>query len=140
MKLHFLGANRQVTGSKYCLEVGRERVLIDAGLFQERPFEHRNWEACPVPPAQLTAMLLTHAHLDHCGLLPRLVKHGLNCPIHCTRPTAPLAEVVMRDSAEIQLEDAQYKQKRLSRQQKKPRYPAEPLYTVEDVTQTLTLR
>ena len=139
MKLHFLGANRQVTGSKYCLEVGKERVLIDAGLFQERPFEHRNWEVCPIPPSQFTAMLLTHAHLDHCGLLPRLVKQGLNCPIHCTRPTSPLAEVVMRDSAQIQMEDALYKQKRLERQKRKPRYPTEPLYTEEDVDQALTL-
>jgi metallo-beta-lactamase family protein len=139
MKLHFLGANRQVTGSKYCLEVGKHFVLIDAGLFQERPFEHRNWEECPISPARLSAMLLTHAHLDHCGLIPRMVKHGMQCPIFCTRPTAPLADVVMRDSAAIQTEDAEYKRKRLARMNREPRYPSEPLYTEEDVVEATAL-
>lgn len=139
MKLHFLGANRQVTGSKYCLEVGPYKVLIDAGLFQERPFEHRNWERLPMPPGSINAMLLTHAHLDHCGLIPRMVRHGMACPIYCTRPTAPLAEIVMRDSAEIQAEDAAYKKKRHQREGRRPKHPEEPLYEVADVETTLPM-
>jgi metallo-beta-lactamase family protein len=139
VKLHFLGANRQVTGSKYCLEVGGKRVLIDAGMFQERQFEPRNWEPCPIVPNSIDAMLLTHAHLDHCGLIPRLVRQGLSCPIYCTPATAPLADVVMRDSAEIQMEDLAYKKKRLQRDGRKPKYPLEPLYEVTDVDATLPM-
>jgi metallo-beta-lactamase family protein len=139
VKLHFLGANRQVTGSKYCLEVGATRVLVDAGMFQERPFAHRNWEACPIPPTRIHAMLLTHAHLDHCGLIPRLVSEGLQCPIHCTLPTAPLTEVVLRDSAHIQAEDAAYKRKRHEREGRRSRYPDAPLYTVADVETTIPM-
>jgi metallo-beta-lactamase family protein len=139
MKLHFLGANRQVTGSRYCLQVGTQRVLIDAGMFQERQFEHRNWEPCPIPPGSINAMLLTHAHLDHCGLIPRLVNAGLSCPIYCTAPTAPLTEVILLDSAEIQAEDAEYKRKRHRREGRKPRFPEVPLYDITDVEATLPM-
>jgi metallo-beta-lactamase family protein len=139
MKLHFLGANRQVTGSKYCLEVGTQRILIDAGMFQERPFEHRNWEPCPIAPQQINAMLLTHAHLDHCGLIPRLVNQGLSCAIHCTSPTAPLTEVILRDSAHIQEEDLAYKQKRHQREGRRSKYPEVPLYNEADVEATLPM-
>ena len=76
MKLHFLGANRQVTGSRYCLEVAGKRVMIDCGMFQERKFQPRNWDPSPIPPASIDAMLLTHVHIDHCGLIPKLVKDG----------------------------------------------------------------
>lgn len=139
MKLHFLGANRQVTGSKYCLEVAGKRVLIDAGMFQERQFEHRNWEPCPIEPKSIDAMLLTHAHLDHCGLIPRLVAQGMSCPIYCTLPTAPLTEVILRDSAEIQAEDLKYKIRRHQREGRKPKYPEVPLYEIADVEATLPM-
>lgn len=139
MKLHFLGANRQVTGSRYCLQVGGQRILIDAGMFQERQFEHRNWDQSPIPPASINAMLLTHAHLDHCGLIPRLVAQGMSCPIYCTLPTAPLTEVILRDSAEIQAEDLKYKIRRHQREGRKAKFPEVPLYEIADVESTLPM-
>ena len=91
MKIHFLGANRQVTGSCYCLEAAGQRLLIDCGLYQERPFQYRNWEPLPIEASSINAMVLTHAHIDHIGLLPRRVAEGLNAPLVMTRPTAALA-------------------------------------------------
>jgi metallo-beta-lactamase family protein len=139
VKLHFLGANRQVTGSRYCLQVGTQRILIDAGMFQERQFEHRNWDQSPIPLGSINAMLLTHAHLDHCGLIPRLVRQGMSCPIYCTLPTAPLTEVILRDSASIQAEDLEYKKRRHQREGRKPKFPEVPLYEIEDVEATLPM-
>jgi metallo-beta-lactamase family protein len=78
MRLHFLGANRQVTGSRYLLEAGGLKILIDCGMFQERHFMERNWEPSPVSPGDVDYVLLTHAHLDHVGLLPRLVARGVH--------------------------------------------------------------
>jgi len=139
VKIHFLGANRQVTGSRYCLEAGGKRVLVDCGMFQERPFLSRNWEVSPIPPKRFDALVLTHAHLDHCGLIPRLVSHGFGGGIHCTRPTVDLAEVIMRDSAKIQEEDAAYKKKRHEREGRKGKYPEMALYTGTDVDEALPL-
>lgn len=139
MKLTFLGANRQVTGSRYCLEAGGSKILIDCGLFQEREFLARNWEPCPTPASELDAVLLTHAHLDHCGLLPRLVREGFHGPIYSTRPSVALAEVVLRDSARIQSEDAAFKKKRHAREGRRGRYEEQPLYTEADVDETLPL-
>jgi len=76
MKIKFLGATRQVTGSSYFLDGGGVKILVDCGLFQERDYSYRNWEAFPVPPDQIRYLLLTHVHLDHCGLIPKLVKEG----------------------------------------------------------------
>lgn len=139
MRLHFLGANRQVTGSRYCLETDDWRILIDCGLFQEREFLGRNWEPSPIPPDQVDALLLTHAHLDHCGLIPRLVGEGLQAPIFCTPPTVDLTEVILRDSAQIQEEDAAYKRKRHRREGRTGPHPVVPLYTEAEVVQTLPL-
>lgn len=139
VKIHFLGANRQVTGSRYVLEVGDQQVMIDCGLFQERKFQDRNWNDCPIPPNKLDAMLLTHAHADHCGLIPKLVHDGFNAPIYATEPTVPLTEVVLRDSAGIQEEDARYKRKRHERERRKGRFEEEPLYTEEDVNRAVPL-
>ncbi len=139
MKLHFLGANRQVTGSRYCLEAAGHKVLIDCGMFQERPFQDRNWEPSPVPPGDIDAMLLTHVHIDHSGLIPRLVGQGFNGPIHCTRPSVDLAEVMLRDSAKIQEEDAAYKKRRHKREGRKGKHPEIPLYTVVEVEKALPL-
>ena len=110
MKLHFLGANRQVTGSCYCLETDQAKLLVDCGLFQERAYQDRNWDDSPVPAGEIDALLLTHAHLDHCGLIPKLVRDGFAGPIFCTRPTVELCGVVLRDSTKIQEEDAAYKE------------------------------
>ncbi len=137
MKLHFLGANRQVTGSRYCLEVGRTLVMIDCGLFQERAFLDRNWTASPIPPGKIDALLLTHAHVDHCGLIPRLVNQGYGGPIYATAPSVALAEIVLRDAAEIQMEDAAQKRERHEREGRRGPHPEAPLYTETDVDRTL---
>jgi metallo-beta-lactamase family protein len=139
MKLTFLGANRQVTGSRYCLEAGGSRILIDCGMFQERDFLSRNWEPCPVPAGDLDALLLTHAHVDHCGLIPRLVAEGFRGPIYATRPTVALAEVVLRDAARIQSEDVAYKKRRHAKEGRVGRYPEVPLYTEADAEAALPL-
>jgi metallo-beta-lactamase family protein len=131
-RLHFFGADRQVTGSRYLLEAGGRRLLIDCGLFQERLFLDRNWETFPFPPAGLDACLLTHAHLDHCGLLPRLVKAGFGGPIMATAATADLARIVLLDSAHIQEEDAAFKKKRHQREGRRGPHPEIPLYTVAE--------
>lgn len=139
MQLTFLGANRQVTGSRYCLQADGRKILIDCGMFQEREFQSRNWEPCPLPASALDALLLTHAHLDHSGLIPRLVEEGFHGPIYATRPTVALAEVVLRDAAHIQSEDAAFKQKRHAREGRAGKYPEVPLYTEADVDRAVPL-
>lgn len=132
MRLQFLGANRQVTGSRYFLEAGGLKLLIDCGLFQERQFLERNWEPSPVPPHAIDYVLLTHAHLDHVGLIPRLVAQGYRGPIITVEPSVDLAEIIMLDAGRIQEEDAQYKAKRHQREGRHGRFPEKPLYTEED--------
>ncbi len=126
MKLQFLGATRQVTGSRYCLEAGGAKVLIDCGMFQERQYRDRNWEPSPVPPSRIDALVLTHAHLDHCGLAPKLVKEGFRGPILTTSASADLAELILRDSAEIQTEDAAYKKRRHRKEGRRGKHPEMP--------------
>jgi metallo-beta-lactamase family protein len=138
-RLHFLGANRQVTGSRYCLETPAGRVLVDCGLFQEREFQDRNWAASPIPAGEIDAVLLTHVHIDHSGLLPRLVQEGFSGPIYATRPSCDLAEVLLRDAAEIQEEDAAYKRRRHKKEGRRGKHPEIPLYTDNDVSRTLPL-
>jgi metallo-beta-lactamase family protein len=132
MKLSFLGAARNVTGSRHLLHVDGTRLLVDCGLYQERQFKARNWEPFDVPPSSIDAVLLTHAHLDHCGLLPKLVKDGFNGRIYCTAATAEIARIILLDSAKIQEEDAEYKRKRHEREGRKGPYPEVPLYTAAD--------
>jgi metallo-beta-lactamase family protein len=139
MKLRFLGANRQVTGSRYVLQVNGSKIMIDCGMFQERQFAARNWEPCPVPPSEIHAMLLTHIHIDHSGLIPKYVKDGFNSPIYATRATIDLAPVLLGDSARIQEEDAAYKKKRHRKEQRSGAHPELPLYTQADVERTLPL-
>lgn len=138
VKLHFFGANRQVTGSCYCLEAGGLRIGIDCGMFQERKFQKRNWNPLPLNAASLDVLLLTHAHLDHCGLLPKLVHEGFSGRILTTSPSIELAEVVMQDSARIQKEDVAYKQRRHAKARKKSRHKYEPLYRMADVEQAVS--
>ena len=137
MRLQFLGANRQVTGSRYLLDAGGRKILVDCGMFQEREHLERNWEPSPVPPRQLDAVVLTHAHIDHCGLLPRLVREGFRGRVYATEASADLVELVLRDSAQIQEEDAAFKQKRHRREGRRGKHPEIPLYTTPDVQRAL---
>ncbi|MBI1310616.1 TIGR00730 family Rossman fold protein [bacterium] len=139
MRLTFLGANRQVTGSRYCLEANGSRVMVDCGLVQERAFLDRNWEPCSIDPKSFDALLITHAHIDHLGLVPKFVKDGFKSTIYATHPTVELADVMLRDSAKIQEEDAHYKQRRHHREGRRGRHPEVPLYTTDDVVKALPL-
>jgi len=132
IRLSFLGAARNVTGSRHLVTVDNLKFLIDCGLFQERQFKARNWEPFPFAPDTLDAVLLTHAHLDHCGLLPKLVREGFSGPIYCTAATAEIAKIVLLDSANIQEEDAEFKRERHRREGRKGPYPEAPLYSVDD--------
>ena len=132
VKLQFLGAAQNVTGSRHFLEANGTRILVDCGLYQERQFRARNWAPFPVAPKNIDAVLLTHAHLDHCGLLPKLVKEGFRGKILCTAATAEIAKIILLDSAKIQEEDAEHKRKRHERQGRKGPYPEIPLYTTEN--------
>jgi len=132
IKLKFLGAAQNVTGSRHLLEANGRRILVDCGLYQERQLRARNWERFPMPADSIDAVLLTHAHLDHCGLLPKLVREGFGGKIYCTAATSEIAKIILLDSAKLQEEDARYKRKRHERQGRKGPYPDVPLYTAED--------
>ncbi len=132
LKLRFLGAAQNVTGSRHLLEANGGKVLIDCGLYQERDFKARNWEPFVVPPNTIDAVLLTHAHLDHCGMLPKLVRDGFKGKIYCTAATAEIAQIILLDSAKIQEEDVKYKRKRHKKEGRKGPYPYDPLYTAAD--------
>ena len=132
MHIQFLGATRQVTGSSYLLELPGQKILVDCGMFQERRFLSRNWDPFEFDPASLDAVLLTHAHLDHCGLLPKLVRDGFRGPIWCTAPSVEIAEIVMMDAGRIQEEDARYKAKRFKREGRDPKHPIAALFTADD--------
>lgn len=139
IKLSFLGAAQNVTGSRYLLESDRVRVLVDCGLYQERALRARNWDPFPVPPDTLDAVLLTHAHLDHCGLLPKLIREGFRGRIYCTAATSEIAQIVLLDSAKLQEEDAEFKQRRHKREGRRGAYPEIPLYTVDDAKSAFPL-
>ncbi|MBU1073287.1 MBL fold metallo-hydrolase, partial [bacterium] len=137
IKLTFCGAAGNVTGSRYLVETAGRRFYVDCGLFQEWGLKARNWEPFAVPAAEIDAVLLTHGHLDHCGLLPRLVREGFAGPVHCTRATADIAGIVMADSGRIQEEDASYKRKRHAREKRLDVRPARPLYTEADAERAI---
>lgn len=139
MKLTFLGAARQVTGSSYFVEAGGLRLLVDCGLYQERAFLDRNWDPFPVEPKSIDVLLLTHAHLDHSGLIPRLVRDGFSGTILTTAATADILSIALMDSAEIQEEDAAYKIRRHEREGRTVDHPVVPLYTTQDVQATMPL-
>lgn len=134
--LTFLGAARTVTGSKYFLDTGTSRVLIDAGLFQGlKALRERNWHDLPFSADSLDAVVLTHAHLDHCGYLPRLVTQGFSGRIFCTAGTRDLCRIVLPDSGRIQEEDAA----NANRHGFSKHAPALPLYTEADAFRAVSL-
>lgn len=137
--ISFLGASRNVTGSRFMLRTKESNVLIDCGLFQERDLRFRNWEDFPFPPKEIDVVVLTHAHIDHCGYLPKLVREGFSGKILCTTPTVEVARVALLDSAKIHEEDAAYKKRRHKKENRKGPFPEIPLYTVKDAEAVLPL-
>lgn len=136
MQLTFLGATGTVTGSRTLLESKGKRILIDCGLFQGlKQLRLKNWDAFPVEPSSIDAILLTHAHIDHSGYLPRLVKMGFSGRIYCTSGTHDLCQILLPDSAHLQEEEARYaNQKAFSKH-----HPALPLYSQDDAQRALDL-
>jgi metallo-beta-lactamase family protein len=139
MKIRFLGAARQVTGSSYLLDAGGVKILVDCGLFQERDYSSRNWETFPVPADQIHYLLLTHVHLDHSGLIPKLVKEGFAGDILLTHASKLLFPIMILDSARMQEEDAAFKKKRHEKEGRNGLYPEIPLYTVQDAEKCFPL-
>ncbi len=139
MRITFFGACQQVTGSAFLFEADGRRILIDCGLYQERPYLERNWDPFPVDPPSIDAIILTHVHLDHAGLLPKIVREGFRGPIYMTPITADLLPIVLLDSAHLQEEDAAYKRKRHEREGRRGPYPEIPLYTEEDARKVFPL-
>ncbi len=134
MKIHFLGAADTVTGSRHLVEIDGQTLLLDCGLFQGfKTLRQRNWAPLPLPAREIDAVMLSHAHLDHSGYLPALVKQGFKGPIHCTAATRDLAEVMLLDSAHLQEEDA----RRANRFGFSRHTPALPLYTVADAKRAI---
>lgn len=134
LTLTCLGAAGGVTGSKHLLEHGGRRILLDCGLFQGLKSERlKNWQPFPLDPETIDSVVLTHAHLDHCGYLPRLVREGFRGPIFCTSATADLAEIILLDSAKIQEHDADFANRHGFSRHK----PALPLYGRHDVERAL---
>ena len=136
MKLTFLGAARTVTGSKHLLDADGQRVLIDCGLFQGlKELRLRNWAPLPVPASSIGSVVLTHAHLDHCGYLPRLVNQGFRGRVFCTPGTAELVRIVLADAAHLQEEDAE----RANRKGYTRHHPAQPLFSTADAFRAMEL-
>jgi metallo-beta-lactamase family protein len=136
MKLTFLGAARTVTGSKHLLDVDGKKLLVDCGLFQGlKELRERNWHPLPVRATDVDAVVLTHAHLDHSGYLPRLVGQGFRGRIFCTPATASLTRIVLADAAKLQQEDAE----RANRKGYTRHQPALPLFTEKDADRAMAM-
>jgi len=136
VRIRFLGASQTVTGSKYLLELDDYKVLIDCGLFQgKKELRLLNWDEFPINPAEINCVVLTHAHIDHTGYLPKLVREGFKGAIHCTHPTEDLIQILLMDSAKLQEEEAEYAGKKGYSKHEKP----EPLYTTEDAQSVFPL-
>lgn len=133
-KITFLGAAGTVTGSKYLIEAGGKRLLVDCGLFEgSKELKQRNWDPCPVDPGTIDWVLLTHAHIDHTGYLPKLVSAGFRGPIYANAATHELCALLLPDSAHLQEEDAKYAAKK----KYTVHNPPLPLYTVAQAQQAL---
>lgn len=134
MKITFLGATQEVTGSKYLIEHATTKILVDCGLYQgEREFEKRNWEPFPVEPSTIQAVVLTHAHIDHTGYIPVLVKKGFKGKIYCSRATYGLTAILLKDSGAVQEEEAKRAQEYGT-----SHHATIPLYTEKDAENSLT--
>jgi metallo-beta-lactamase family protein len=136
VKIKFLGAARSVTGSKYFLEIGHQKILVDCGMFQgKKELRLRNWDPLPINPADIEIVVITHAHIDHIGYLPRLVKDGFNGKIICTPATEDLMKIMLLDAAKLQEEEALFALKKGYSKHEKP----QPLFSTEDVKLVLML-
>ncbi len=134
IRVHFLGAAGTVTGSKYLIDTGEQKILVDCGLFQGlKELRLKNWDHPPVNVPEIDAVVLTHGHMDHTGYLPRLMRLGFKGPIHGTRPTLEIAEIILLDSAKIQEEEA----KKANAEGYSKHHPAEPLYDLKDAEQAI---
>ena len=136
VKIKFLGAARSVTGSKYFLEIGRQKILVDCGMFQgKKELRLRNWDPLPIDPANIEIVVITHAHIDHIGYLPRLVKDGFSGKIICTPATEDLMKIMLLDAAKLQEEEALFALKKGYSKHEKP----QPLFSTEDAKLVLKL-
>jgi metallo-beta-lactamase family protein len=136
VKIKFLGAARSVTGSKYFLDIGHQKVLVDCGMFQgKKELRLRNWDPLPINPAEIDLVVITHAHIDHIGYLPRLVKDGFSGKIICTAATEDLMKIMLMDAAKLQEEEALFAFKKGYSKHEKP----QPLFSTEDVKLVLML-
>ena len=134
--IEYWGGVGTVTGSKYLVQANNARVLVDCGLFQGlKELRERNWQEPPFDPHSLNAVLITHAHIDHTGYLPRLVRHGFRGPVYCSRGTADLLKILLPDSGRLQEEDAAFR----NRHNLTKHAPALPLYTEDDAFDSLKL-
>ncbi len=132
--LRFLGAAGTVTGSRYLIDTGGQRIMVDCGLFQGyKQLRERNRAEFPVPPDSIDTLLLTHAHLDHSGYIPALVRNGFRGKVHCTSATRDLCGLLLPDSGHLQEEEARYAKKKGYSKHADPA----PLYTVEDAEAAL---
>src|SRR3569833_1351106 len=134
MQIQFLGATGTVTGSRYLIQEGSASMLVDCGLFQGyKQLRLRNWEPLPVKPSALTSVVLTHAHLDHSGYLPLLVKNGFRGKIYCSEASWDLCKILLPDSGRLLEEEAEY----ANRHGFSKHSPALPLYTEAEAQQAL---
>ena len=134
--IEFWGGVGTVTGSKYLVQSGKSRVLIDCGLFQGlKELRERNWQDPPFDPRSLNAVLITHAHIDHTGYLPRMVRQGFHGPVYCSRGSADLLKILLPDAGRLQEEDADFR----NRHKLTKHNPALPLYTEKDAFAALEL-
>lgn len=136
IRVKFLGGAQSVTGSKYLLEIDHKKLLIDCGMFQGlKELRLRNWDSLPIEASQIDAVVLTHAHIDHSGYLPKIVRDGFNGPIYCTEATQGLLNIMLLDAAKLQEEEAHFAAKKGYSKHKKP----QPLFSTHDAEKTLGL-
>jgi len=136
LQIGFHGGAGTVTGSRHLVTSGDEQVLVDCGMYQGlKALREKNWEPPPFDPRKIRSVVLTHTHIDHSGMLPRLAKNGFSGPIYCTRPTADLARLMLRDAARLQEEDADF----LNRKGLSKHRPALPLFTTDDAESALAM-